>query len=111
MNRIPKVLTTLVLLLGLTAPAMAQKEQYQFTVQKELPITAIQNQANSSTCWAFSGLGFLEMEAIRATGKSVVLSPMHVVSHSYRDKAENYLRYHAMPTSVLVDRFMMSSTL
>ncbi|MBR8770312.1 aminopeptidase C [Porphyromonas levii] len=94
MNRIPKVLTTLVLLLGLTAPAMAQKEQYQFTVQKELPITAIQNQANSSTCWAFSGLGFLEMEAIRATGKSVVLSPMHVVSHSYRDKAENYLRYH-----------------
>ncbi len=45
-------------------PAMAQeaaKEEYKFTVVKELPITPIQNQANSSTCWSFSGLGFLEM--------------------------------------------------
>lgn len=75
-------------------PAMAQKEQYKFTTVKELPITAIQNQANSSTCWAFSGLGFLEMEAIRIGGKSVVLAPMHVVSHTYRDKAANYMRYH-----------------
>ena len=77
-------------------PAMAQeaaKEEYKFTVVKELPITPIQNQANSSTCWSFSGLGFLEMEALRISGKSVVLSPMHVVSHSYRDKAENYVRY------------------
>ncbi len=96
MRKLPKVLISLTLLLGLTMPAMAQeaaKEEYKFTVVKELPITPIQNQANSSTCWSFSGLGFLEMEALRISGKSVVLSPMHVVSHSYRDKADNYIRY------------------
>lgn len=98
MKKIPNLLITLSLLWGLTMPVMAQEaqqqpEEYKFTVQKELPITPIQNQANSSTCWAFSGLGFLEMEALRISGKEVVLSPMHVVSHSYRDKADSYIRF------------------
>ena len=77
MRKLPKVLISLTLLLGLTMPAMAQeaaKEEYKFTVVKELPITPIQNQANSSTCWSFSGLGFLEMEALRISGAPLALA-------------------------------------
>lgn len=98
MNRLPRLLTTAILLFGLAIPSVLAQdkttEEYQFTPVKVLPITPIQNQAHSSTCWAFSGLGFLEMEILRTTGKEVVLSPMHVVSHSYRDKADSYVRYH-----------------
>ncbi len=97
MKKLTTLLSVAILSLGLVFPASAQEEksnEYQFTIVKELPITPIQNQAHSSTCWAFSGLGFFEMEVLRTTGKSVVLSPMHVVSHSWKDKADNYVRYH-----------------
>jgi len=65
---------------------------YQFTVVKENPITAVKNQANSGTCWSFSGIGFLESELIR-TGKGVYdLSEMYIVRRNYADKADKYVR-------------------
>lgn len=96
MKRLTHLLLTLTLLVGFALPTTAQetREEYQFTDVKVLPITAIQNQANSSTCWSFSGLGFLEMEAIRLSGKNVVLSPMYVVAQNYYDKADAYIRFH-----------------
>lgn len=96
MKRLTQSLLMLILMIGFAMPTVAQeeKEEYQFTHTKVLPITAIQNQAHSSTCWAFSGLGFLEMEALRITGKDVVLSPMYIVAQSYYDKAEAYVRFH-----------------
>lgn len=41
-------------------------EGFVFTTVKEVPITSIKDQNQSSTCWAFSTLGFLEAELLRA---------------------------------------------
>jgi len=70
---------------------------YQFTVVKENPITSIKNQASSSTCWCFSTIAFLESEIIRMKGiKNAAdypdLSEMYVVSLSYKDRADKYIR-------------------
>lgn len=45
-----------------------QKAEYQFTTIKENPITPIKDQHRSGTCWCFSGISFLESEAIRING-------------------------------------------
>ncbi len=85
--------------------AMAQPQQrpaeptpdYQFTVVKENPVTSIKNQSNSGTCWCFSALSFLESEAIRLgnikdKADYPDFSEMFVVSKSYKDRAEKYVR-------------------
>lgn len=91
-----KFILPVALLLGCSV-AFAQepsekKEEYKFTPVKELKITPIENQARSSTCWSFSGQGFLEAEMLRKGVKPVNLSEMFVVSHSYKDKARDYVR-------------------
>lgn len=78
------------------APKPAEPD-YQFTVVKENPITPVKNQFRSGTCWCFSTLAFLESEAIRIKGiKDPAAYPdfseMFVVSHSYKDRAEKYVR-------------------
>ena len=77
-------------------PQLPQAD-YQFTVIKENPITSIKNQASSSTCWCFSTIAFLESEIIRIKGiKDAAqypdLSEMFVVSQSYKDRADKYIR-------------------
>ena len=74
----------------------AKTEGLQFTTVKELKITPIKNQNRTGTCWSFSGVGFIESELLR-TGKSEVdLSEMFIVNHSYKDKADKYVRLHGM---------------
>jgi aminopeptidase C len=90
------LLLTLTLLL-INFSAFAQEESkpndFEFTVIKELPITQIQNQNRSSTCWCFSTLSFLESEIIRNGYKGDLnLSEMFVVSKSYAEKATKYVR-------------------
>lgn len=63
-----------------------------FTTVKENKITPVKNQASSGTCWSFSGLAFFESELLRMGKPEVDLSEMFVVSHSYTDKADKYLR-------------------
>lgn len=63
-----------------------------FTTIKEVGRTSIKNQANSGTCWSYSGQGFFEEELIRTGKTGFDLSEMFVVSHSYRDKARKYVR-------------------
>lgn len=65
-----------------------------FTTVKDLRITSIKDQANSGTCWAYSGQGFLEDELTRMGKADVDLSEMFVVNHSYKDKARKYVRLH-----------------
>ena len=77
-------------------PAQAAPE-LQFTTVKELPITSVKNQASSGTCWAFSTISFLESEAIRINNikdpaKYPDFSVFFVVSHSYADRADKYVR-------------------
>lgn len=71
-----------------------QTREYEFTVTKLNPCTSVKNQANTSTCWCFGTLSFLEAEIIRQGGEKTDLSEMFVVRHLYPKKAENYIRYH-----------------
>ena len=84
--------------LMLAQPSDGSKQvEYHFTTVKANPITSVKNQFRSGTCWCFSSLGFLESEAIRLNNiKDTTLYPdfseMFVVSHSYQDRAEKYVR-------------------
>ncbi|MBQ1865672.1 MAG: aminopeptidase, partial [Bacteroidales bacterium] len=71
--------------------------EYKFTTVKENPITSVKNQNRSGTCWCFSTLSFLESEAIRIKNitdpaKYPDFSEMYVVSKSYQDRADKYVR-------------------
>lgn len=66
----------------------------RFTVEKEIKNTEVKNQHNTSTCWSFSSLSFLESEAIKAGKPAVNFSEMFIVRHAYLQKAENYVRMH-----------------
>lgn len=77
--------------------AMAQEEEgYVFTPVKELKITPVENQNRAGTCWSYSALGFIESELIRMGKGEHNLSEMFVVSHSYRDKGDKYVRTHGV---------------
>ena len=69
------------------------EEGFIFTTVKENPITSIKNQNRSSTCWSYSGLGFLESELIRMGKGEYDLSEMFVVHHTMNDRARNYVRF------------------
>lgn len=97
-----KSLLSAIALLSCTALSFAQQPQpavpeLVFTTVKEMPVTSIKNQASSGTCWAFSTISFLESEAIRINNikdpaKYPDFSEFFVVSHSYADRAEKYVR-------------------
>lgn len=70
------------------------EEGFVFTTVKENPITSIKNQNRSSTCWSFSGLGFLESELLRTGKGEYDFSEMFVVHHTMVDRAERYVRLH-----------------
>lgn len=70
----------------------------EFTLIKDNEKTEVQNQYRSSTCWSFSSLSFFESEILRQSGKKVNLSEMFVVNHTYRDKADRYVRMHGNGT-------------
>ncbi len=67
---------------------------FQFTTVDSVGITSVKDQNRSSTCWAFSTIGFLESELLRLTGKTYDLSEMFVVSHTMMDRAEYVVRMH-----------------
>jgi aminopeptidase C len=67
---------------------------YTFTAVKECAITSVKNQNRSSTCWAFSGLGFIESELLRLGKGEYDFSEMFVVYNSMIDRATNYVRLH-----------------
>ena len=97
-----KKIFALALLAAMVVPLSAQPKkavlpEYKFTVVKENPITSVKNQNRSGTCWCFSTIGYIESEIIRQKGiKDTTqypdLSEMFVVSHSYKDRAEKYVR-------------------
>ncbi|MDR1102235.1 MAG: aminopeptidase [Tannerella sp.] len=70
------------------------QEEYEFTTVKELKITPVKNQSRSGTCWSFSCVGLMEAELLRTGKGEYDLSEMFVVNHSYRDKADKYVRLH-----------------
>lgn len=93
-----KIIVSAALLSAITiSTAIAQEnEGYTFTTVKELKITPVKNQNRTGTCWSFSGIGFVESELIRMGKGEYDLSEMFVVSHSYRDKGDKYVRTHGV---------------
>lgn len=67
---------------------------YEFAVVKNLEATPVQNQFRTGTCWSFSALAFFESELIRTGKGEHNLSEMYIVNHTYKDKAEQYVRWH-----------------
>ena len=70
------------------------KDKFRFEVVKRLPVTSVKDQARSSTCWAYSGLGFVEAEMLRMGKQPVDLAEMFVVYKVYQEKAQKYVRLH-----------------
>jgi len=69
-------------------------EAYTFSIVKEVKATPVKNQARSGTCWAYSGLSFIESELLRMGKPEYDLSEMWIVRHTYPAKAEKYMRLH-----------------
>ncbi len=67
---------------------------YQFKEDKVLKATPVRNQENTSTCWCFAGISFLESELYRMDKGNFDLSEMWVVRHAYREKAVRFVRMH-----------------
>lgn len=94
----------LLALCAMTLPTWAQgevkrdtvaEEGWQFTTIDSVGITSIKNQNRSSTCWAFSTVGFLESEIMRThKGKQVDFSDMFVVSKTMIDRATYCIRMY-----------------
>lgn len=78
--------------LALSLSAQEKTEGYTFTTVKANAITPVKNQASSSTCWSFSGIGFLESELLRMGKGEYNLSEMFIVRKNLEDKAKKYVR-------------------
>ncbi len=88
----------LLALLGL-GPLNAQVEKkdtagFIFETVYDLDATSVKNQNRSGTCWSYSGLSFLESEALKNGKGPLDLSEMFVVRNCYSDKAVKYVRLH-----------------
>lgn len=92
MNKL--IVASLLLACTLTNVSAQDNEEYVFTPVKELKITPVKNQNRTGTCWCFSTLGFLESELLRQGKGEYDLSEMFIVNHSYKDKADKYVRLH-----------------
>jgi len=72
-------------------------EGWHFTTIDSVGITPVKDQHRSSTCWAFSTLGFLESEILRTKGKVIDFSEMFVVSKTMMDRATYCVRLYNEP--------------
>lgn len=77
-----------------TAVKADTTEGFRFTTIDSVGITPVKDQHRSSTCWAFSTVGFLESELLRMGKGEYDLSEMFVVSHTMLDRAEYVVRMY-----------------
>ena len=92
-----KKIFLLIALVALTANSQmvrANDSTFVFTTVDSVAITPVKDQNRSSTCWAFSTIGFLESEILRIGGEPMDLSEMFVVSRTMMDRAEYVVRMH-----------------
>lgn len=80
-----------------TAVKKDSVEGWHFTTVDSVAITPVKDQNRSSTCWAFSTLGFLESEVLRMKGQVVDFSEMYVVSKTMMDRATYCVRMYNEP--------------
>lgn len=97
-----KIVYVMAALMLLSTASFAQKKDkkskenkgYEFTVVKENPATSVKDQNRSGTCWAYSGLAFIESELLKAGKGEYDLSEAWIYRHAYPEKAERYIRAH-----------------
>ncbi|OIO99692.1 MAG: hypothetical protein AUJ97_08600 [Bacteroidetes bacterium CG2_30_32_10] len=65
---------------------------YHFTLEKLLKTTTVKDQQQSSTCWSFATISFIETELIRMGKGEFDLSEMFIVHNTYPRKAEQFIR-------------------
>ena len=66
--------------------------EFKFTTVDSVAITPVKNQGNAGTCWAYSGLAFIESEILRTQKKVYDLSEMYVALNTYMERAEKAVR-------------------
>ena len=66
-------------------------QQYEFETIIDLEATDVISQGRTGTCWSFSASSFLESEIMRLTGKTIDISEMYNVRHTYPKKAWIYV--------------------
>lgn len=88
------IAAALLLACSLSTASAQEDGEYVFTPVKELKITPVKNQSRTGTCWCFSTLGFLESELLRQGKGEHDLSEMYIVNHTYKDKADKFVRLH-----------------
>ncbi len=69
-------------------------EPWKFEDIISLPVSPVEDQHRSGTCWAFAGLSFLQSEMMRMGKSDINLSEMFIVWHTYAEKARKYVRVH-----------------
>jgi bleomycin hydrolase len=69
-----------------------EPEPYRFEQVKENACSAVKDQKNTGTCWAFAGSSLMESELMRLGKSSPDISEMYIVRSIYKDKADNYIR-------------------
>jgi len=67
---------------------------FRFTTVDSVAITPVKDQNRSSTCWAFSTIGFIESELLRMGKGEYDLSEMFVVSKTMMDRASYCVRMY-----------------
>lgn len=67
------------------------KSDFNFTNIKVNPSTAVKNQQQTGTCWAFSTTSLIESQAIKNNVGNTDLSEMFTVRNIYIEKAKNYI--------------------
>lgn len=72
---------------------------FRFTTIDSVAITPVKDQNRSSTCWAFSTIGFLESELLRTGKGEHDLSEMFVVSKTMLDRATYFVRMYGQGSS------------
>lgn len=98
MTLIGLVLSAAVMAQTDTIPATNDStEGFRFTTIDSVAITPVKDQNRSSTCWAFSTLGFLESEVLRTKGIELDFSEMYVVSKTMIDRATYCVRLYNEP--------------
>ena len=84
--------TTLLIVSLLSGTAVGQATKMgDYTIVSQVPRLAVESQDNTGTCWCFATTSFLESELERLHGKTVDLSEMFTVRHTYVEKAKRYV--------------------
>jgi bleomycin hydrolase len=96
MRKIILICVLLMTLIWAIAQEKAEEKDsvvYEFTSVVDLSTTCVKDQYRSGTCWAFSGLSFLESELIRLGKGEHDLSDMWLVKKDYHVRAIDYVRW------------------